>query len=107
MRILRQAVNSPIQSTASDICLTAMNHLDVTFEGGKCDKLGQPQARLILQVHDMIGLEFNPIYYSDEEINETVKTCMESKVISDWKDRFGIHFNVPLGVSMKILDRWK
>jgi DNA polymerase I len=107
MRILRQSVNSPIQSIASDICLTAMNHLDVTFEGGKCDELGQPQARLVLQVHDMIGLEFNPIYYTDDEIKETVKTCMESKVIADWKDRFGIHFNVPLGVSMKLMERWK
>ena len=107
MRILRQAVNSPIQSIASDICLTAMNHLDVTFEGGRCDKLGQPQARLILQVHDMIGLEFNPVYYSDDQIKETVKKCMESRVIEDWKNRFGIHFNVPLGVSMKVMERWK
>lgn len=103
LRILRQGVNSPIQSVASDMCLTAMNYLDDAFG---YSRTFEPQARLILQVHDMIGLEFNPAFYSDDAIKTIIKKNMTEKVVTDWKDRFGYKVNVPIGVGIKISERW-
>nr|WP_221039207.1 DNA polymerase [Gelria sp. Kuro-4] len=48
--VLRQAVNAPIQSLASDVTLTAL------IKAGRC-LVGNPNTRLLLTVHDSILLE--------------------------------------------------
>jgi len=55
----------------------------------------------------MIGAEFNPEFYTDDQIKSIITENMTTKVVAEWKDRFGMEINVPLGVDVKISDRWE
>lgn len=85
--VLRQAVNAPIQSLASDITLTALIRMG--------HKLGNSQStRLLLTVHDSILLETteDPV-----EIARWVKREMVSQVLDG---------TVPFDADVKIGARW-
>lgn len=85
--VLRQAVNAPIQSLASDITLTALIRMG--------HKLGNNQStRLLLTVHDSILLETteDPV-----EIARWVKWEMVSQVLDG---------TVPFDADVKIGARW-
>jgi len=85
--VLRQAVNAPIQSLASDITLTALIRMG--------HKLGNSQStRLLLTVHDSILLETteDPV-----EIARWVKWEMVSQVLDG---------TVPFDADVKIGARW-
>jgi len=95
----RQAINTPVQSFASDITMLAMILID-----GKLQKLyGDTRACLVGQVHDAIMAE------CDEDIGEEVallvKECMESvpKVLTKY---FGITLDVPLVAEVELGSAW-
>ena len=70
---LRAAANAPIQGSSADIIKIAMVRLQ--------EKLNQTSlpARLLLQVHDELVLEVDPV--SLEEVKQLVKTTMELSLI--------------------------
>lgn len=97
---VRQAINAPVQATASDFTLMAMvlahKKLFPLYEQGRLFVLGQ--------VHDSILIE------CDAEIAEGVanilKILMEKKVPVEIKRRFGYHFPVPLAAEIEICHSW-
>jgi len=84
--ISRQAVNAPIQSMASDICLTALTRLYNRFD---------PEiARILLTVHDEILMESREV----DEIIPIIKYEME--------ENCSIESPVSFKVDIKIGQRW-
>ena len=84
----REAINMPIQGTASDIVKIAMLHVDEEF------KRAGLAARMLMQVHDELLVEV-----PDEEVDqvtEIVKREMESAVSLD----------VPLVADVGVGDNW-
>ena len=84
----REAINMPIQGTASDIVKIAMLHADEAFRRERLD------ARMLMQVHDELLVEC-PADQS-EQVAKTLKREMESAVELD----------VPLVVDTGIGDNW-
>src|SRR5258706_12872786 len=84
----REAINMPIQGTASDIVKIAMLHVDAEF---KREKL---QSRMLMQVHDELLVETPAA--SAEHVAEVLKREMEAAVSLD----------VPLIVDVGIADNW-
>ncbi len=87
--VLRQAVNAPIQSSASDITLSALVRLDKRIKRGE---LGD--TRLLLTVHDSIVLETKE---DPQEMAKVVKGEMESPVLDGW---------VPFAADIKTGKTW-
>ncbi|MBT9132515.1 MAG: DNA polymerase I [Firmicutes bacterium] len=86
--VLRQAVNSPIQSLASDICLSALTRLHTTLDPKK--------ARLLLTVHDSLLIEVQSEYLDETLLK--VREIMEDVQI--------IESDIPFKVDIKVGDRW-
>jgi DNA polymerase-1 len=85
--VLRQAVNAPIQSLASDVTLTAL------IKAGK-ELWGNPSTRLLLTVHDSILLETreDPV-----EVALWLRRIMSAPVLDG---------NVPFAADVKIGQSW-
>jgi len=89
----RQAINSPVQSLASDLMLMSMIKLH--------SSLPATQARIIATVHDSILFEIR-----DEAIDQIlplIKTTMEDLPLEEEWDLF---FTVPLEVEIKTGKFW-
>ena len=84
----REAINMPIQGTASDIVKIAMLRVDEEFKREKFD------ARLLMQVHDELLVEVEAGVA--DKVAEVLKREMESAVTLD----------VPLVVDVGIADNW-
>lgn len=84
----REAINMPIQGTASDIVKIAMLRVDEEFKREQLD------ARLLMQVHDELLVEVAAD--AAEHVAEVLKREMESAVSLD----------VPLIVDVGIADNW-
>ena len=84
----REAINMPIQGTASDIVKIAMLKVDEEF------KREGIQAQLLMQVHDELLVEASA--ETAEHVAEILKREMESAVVLD----------VPLIVDVGIADNW-
>ncbi|HBB88502.1 MAG TPA: DNA polymerase I, partial [Blastocatellia bacterium] len=84
----REAINMPIQGTASDIVKIAMLRVDEEFKREQLD------ARLLMQVHDELLVEVSA--ETAEQVAEILKREMESAVSLD----------VPLIVDVGIADNW-
>jgi DNA polymerase-1 len=84
----REAINMPIQGTASDIVKIAMLRVDEEFKREQLD------ARLLMQVHDELLVEVAAD--SAENVAEILKREMEAAVSLD----------VPLVVDVGIADNW-
>ena len=84
----REAINMPIQGTASDIVKIAMLHVEKEFERAGL------AARLLMQVHDELLVEAP----SEEakRVSEILKHEMETAVTLD----------VPLIVDVGVADNW-
>lgn len=91
----RQAINSPVQAMASDLCLLSMNLLDRKFR-----KAGLNSAP-IGTVHDAINFEIAP----GEEgiVIPMVKGVMENPPL---ETLFGVSLKVPLVADLKVGTRW-
>lgn len=91
----RQAINTPVQSTASDLTILAMIEVDKEI------KRKHLPAKLIGFVHDSIMVEARKDIAP--EIKEILIRCMENPPI----ERFGIRdVPVPFKADVKIGDRW-
>jgi DNA polymerase-1 len=84
----REAINMPIQGTASDIVKIAMLKVDEEF------KREGIEAKLLMQVHDELLVE--AVAAEAERVAEILKHEMESAVTLD----------VPLVVDVGIADNW-
>ena len=97
---VRQAINSPVQATASDFTLMAMVLAHDRFFGLYRDR----RAYIIGQVHDSILIE------CDEQLAEGVakllKSIMEKVVPAEVERRFGYRFPLPLAAEVQICDAW-
>jgi DNA polymerase-1 len=84
----REAINMPIQGTASDIVKIAMLRVDEEF------KRGGFAAKLLMQVHDELLVEVPE--KEVKEVSEILKREMESAVSLD----------VPLVADVGVGDNW-
>lgn len=80
----RQAINTPVQSFASDLTLASIIEIYQTIPRDRC--------RIVGTVHDAILFEVRNEYI--EEVTEQIKAIMEKPQIIT--EKFGIRFPVPL-----------
>jgi len=93
-RALRQGLNFTIQSSASDILLCSLIGIRTTF---KDEGLS---ARVVATVHDSIE-----IVCPHEEVEQVCKIVHNEMVNYPYiKDKFNIHFDVPLAVDIEVGD---
>lgn len=109
-RILRQGINFPIQSAASDICLLGIKNLHYNFNQlNKLIDIKTEQnigvCRLLMTVHDEIS--FETTIKNQNFIKQIANNCMVKAVYKDMKNRFGIDFDIPLEIDIKIGKYWK
>jgi DNA polymerase I len=84
----REAINMPIQGTASDIVKIAMLHVDDEFRRGGL------KSRLLMQVHDELLVEAPE--QEVDQVTSIIKHEMEQAVTLD----------VPLVVDIGVSDNW-
>lgn len=90
----RQAINSPVQSLASDLMLLSLVRLS--------DTLPQRDARIVGTVHDSILLEARASVAFD--VANTVKEVMED--MSPVKKMFGYEITVPIVADVEVTQHW-
>lgn len=90
----RQAINSPVQSCASDIMLTSL----ITMH----PQLDKQRARIVGTVHDSILFEVREEYV--EEILPFIKGTMEDMSIV--RHKFGTEVGVPITVDIEVGTHW-
>jgi uracil-DNA glycosylase family 4 len=86
----RQAINSPVQVTASDIMLLALIELHKMMPAN--------EARIIFTIHDSIGFEVKNKYV--EKWVPVIKQVMEDA--SRVERQFDMEINVPIAVDIEI-----
>ncbi|ANA85747.1 DNA polymerase [Gordonia phage Cozz] len=91
----RQAINSPVQATASDLCLLSLVLLDREFR-----KRGL-RAAPIGTVHDAINFEC-----PDEELEEVIPLIKEVMEHPPTQQLFGYHFKVPIVSDVAVGQHW-
>ncbi len=89
----RQAINSPVQSLASDMMLLAMIQLE--------KRLPQDEARLISTVHDSIIFEIR-----EEEVDKWVPVIRDEMENVPLERLFDCILTVPIVVDIKVGDYW-
>jgi len=88
---LNECLNTPIQSIASDIVTSSMIELSQLAR-----KLNRPQLQPVMNIHD--DLTF---YLPEDTMNDDIQIISKSMCYTpSWFD------NVPLGVEVKIGDKW-
>lgn len=96
---VRQAINSPVQATASDFTLAAMVILHSLLKHN--EKL---DAQVVGQVHDSILVECNE--KTADEVAALIKEVMEERVPEWIAKQFGYHFPLPLAAEVAIGQKW-
>lgn len=91
-RILRQAVNMPVQSSAADLSFLAFNAMADEFKAQNMD------THVVLHVHDELV-----VIARDDEIEKANK-IMDYYMIEWLKDY--VNLSVPLEVDTEIVSRW-
>lgn len=91
----RQAINSPVQATASDLCLLSLVLLDREFR-----KRGLRVAP-IGTVHDAINFEC-----PNEELEEVIPLIKEVMENPPTQQLFGYHFKVPIVSDVALSQHW-
>jgi DNA polymerase-1 len=90
----RQAINSPVQSLASDLMLVSLTRLDQTLDGRV--------ARIVGSVHDALLFEVR-----EEHVEETCQRIKEIMEDMDYvKKTFGADITVPIEVELKVGQHW-
>lgn len=90
----RQAINSPVQSLASDLMLLSLVRLSSRLPG--------TVARIVGTVHDSILFEVREEYV--DEIVPEIHEVMED--MSEAKRKFGLELTVPIEVEVKVGRHW-
>lgn len=91
----RQAINSPVQSFASDIAVISLNRI-----GSKFRKLGL-QTRIVGAVHDAIL--FEAPRREVRAVIPRIKRMMETPPLAEW---FGVTLDVPLVADLSVGTHW-
>lgn len=91
----RQAINSPVQSFASDMAVMALVRINEDF------KRRGLKARSVGTVHDAIN--FEAPYEELPVVVPLIKWHMENVPIEKW---FGVHLDIPIIGDVKIGKRW-
>ena len=91
----RQAINSPVQSFASDMAVMALVRINQDF------KRRGLRARSVGTVHDAIN--FEAPYEELPIVVPLIKWHMENVPIEKW---FGVHLDIPIVGDCKIGKRW-
>lgn len=91
----RQAINSPVQAMASDLCLLSMVLLDREFR-----RRGL-RAAPIGTVHDAINFEV-----PDEELDEVIPLIRNIMEHPPLESLFGVSLTVPIVADIKMGARW-
>ncbi len=86
----RQAINTPVQSFASDLTLASIIEIYQTIPRDRC--------RIVGTVHDAILFEVRNEYI--EEVTEQIKAIMEKPQIIT--EKFGIRLSVPLVSDLEV-----
>lgn len=86
--IERQCVNTPIQSFASDIVLTALTRLHFSLPEG---------AHILFTVHDSIAFE----------VREDLLDVVSAMIKYEMEENLPIPMNVPLKAEIKVGTRWE
>lgn len=96
---VRQAINSPVQGTASDLMQLAAS----SIEGNLPGVAPVPGVRLVGTVHDSIMVEL-----PQDDWERAARDCQERMAtITDYvRSAFGVHIDVPLASEAKIGTRW-
>jgi DNA polymerase-1 len=89
----RQAINTPVQSMASDMTVLAMIELDKVLDSTK--------ASIVGQIHDAILIEVDEDY-ADEAL-EITKLIMEDLPI---EEIFGVKLDLPIVADAQISSSW-
>jgi DNA polymerase I-like protein with 3'-5' exonuclease and polymerase domains len=92
----RQAINSPVQVTASDLMLLSLVRLVNEFRPSV--------ARVVGTVHDSLLFEIKDGYV-DEHVAR-IREVMERETIREVKKKFGADIDVPITVDFKIGQYW-
>lgn len=94
----RQAINSPVQSFASDLMQMAAASIEGYLPG--YDRI--EEARLVGTVHDSIVIEV-----PEDDWQRTTARCMRRMMSIDRPlERMGCQLSVPLAVEAKVSTRW-
>lgn len=89
----RQAINSPVQSLASDMMLLSMAILD--------EKMPPTEAKIVGSIHDQLLFEIR-----DDKVDywaPIIKHTMENLPL---KKKFGAELSVPIEVEVKVGQHW-
>lgn len=98
--LIRQGVNFPIQTLASEVCLAALIMIEETL------KLSNYDAKIVLTVHDSVLIEYNGKIDS-KQLEKDVIYAMTSKVVHYFEYMFNFILDIPLEVSTTHSDRWQ
>lgn len=90
----RQAINSPVQSLASDLMLMSAIRLSKILPGSK--------AKIVMSVHDALGFQVRDDYV--EEAVPIIRSTMED--MTPMRRLFGARINVPIVVEIKVGTHW-
>lgn len=89
----RQAINSPVQSLASDMMLMSL----VTLHA----QMPVSEARIVGTVHDSILFEVR-----DDKVDGWVKVIRDTMEHLPLKQKFGVSLSVPIRVDIKVGQHW-
>lgn len=89
----RQAINSPVQSFASDLMLMSALQLDTTLNPRRCFIVGS--------IHD--ALLFQCLDGHEDEAVATIRMVMENPPLKKW---FGAELTVPIKVDINVVQHW-
>jgi DNA polymerase-1 len=91
----RQAINSPVQSFASDMCALSMILIDDEFK-----RLGI-RGHVVALVHDAVNFEI----HNDDlaKALPIIKTIMENLPL---KKKFGCDLDIPIVADLKVGSHW-
>ena len=89
----RQAINTPVQGFASDICISAL--ADIVFS----KELDHTRFNVLGSVHDAILIEVRDDYA--EELSKYVKQTMEHPSITD-----GLDIPIPIVADVEVSQSW-
>lgn len=93
----RQAINSPVQSTASDLMLMSMLLAE--------EQLNERDAYIVGTVHDEILFQFR-----EDKVDEVcglIKNIMEVQVLEAMESKFGAEFTVPIEAEVAYGQHWE
>lgn len=97
--LLRQGVNFPIQTLASEVCLAGLIQIEKMLYEKNYD------ARMVLTVHDSVLIEYHA-KTNGKDLENDVKSAMTSKVVEYFRSLFNFNLDIPLEVSITHAERW-